>query len=58
VVIRIDGKDSKAAKIGRGIRQVCPKSPQDFNIYIEALLNKALENQKDGVKVGDELRKL
>jgi hypothetical protein len=27
VVIRIDGKDSEAAKIGRGVRQGCPMSP-------------------------------
>ena len=52
VVIRIDGKDSEAAKIGRGVRQGCPMSPQKFNIYIEALMQKAMDHQKVGVKVG------
>jgi Reverse transcriptase (RNA-dependent DNA polymerase) len=46
VVIRIDGKDSEAAKIGRGVRQGCPMSPKEFNIYIVALMNKAMENEK------------
>ena len=27
-------------------------SPEEFNIYIEALLKKAMEHQEDGVKVG------
>ena len=52
VVIRIDGKDAEAAKVGRGVRQGCPMSPQEFNIYIEALMEKAVERQQDGVKVG------
>jgi Reverse transcriptase (RNA-dependent DNA polymerase) len=51
VVIRIDGKDSEAAKIGRGVRQGCPMSPQEFSIYIHALMNKAMENKKNGVEV-------
>jgi Reverse transcriptase (RNA-dependent DNA polymerase) len=52
VVIRIEGKDSEAAKSGRGVRQGYPMSPQEFNVYIEALVKKAAEQQKDGVKVG------
>ena len=48
VVIRIDEKDSEAAKIGRG----CPMSPEEFNIYIEALLKKVMEHQEDCVRVG------
>lgn len=55
VVIRVDGKDSEAAKIGRGVRQGCPMSPLEFNIYIEALVKKAMEHQKDGVKVGGQI---
>jgi hypothetical protein len=31
VVIRIDGIDPEAAKIGRGVRQGCPMSPQEFS---------------------------
>jgi hypothetical protein len=52
VVIRIDGKDSEAAIIVTEVRQACPMSLLEFNIYIEALMNKAMENQKDSVKVG------
>ena len=55
VVVRIDGEDSEPAKIGRGVRQGCPLSPLLFNIYIQELLNEALENSKDGVKVGGQL---
>ena len=33
LVIRIDGKDSEAAKIERGVRQGCPMSSQKFNIW-------------------------
>lgn len=52
VVIRIDGKDAEAAKVGRGVRQGCPMPLQEFNIYTEALMKKAVEHQQDGVKVG------
>ena len=55
VVIRIYREESEAAKIGRGIRQGCSMSPQEFNIYIEALLKKAMEHQEDGVKVGERI---
>jgi hypothetical protein len=44
-------EDPEAAKIGRGVRQGCPMSPQEFNIYIKALINKAMENQKDGGRI-------
>ena len=50
--IQKDSKDLEAAKIGRGVRQGCPMSPEEFNIYIGALLKKAMEHQEDGVKVG------
>jgi hypothetical protein len=50
-VVRITGEDSEPAKIGRGVRQGCPLSSLLFNIYIQALLNEALENSGDGVKV-------
>ena len=51
VEIRIDGKAAEAAKVGRGVRQGCPMSPQEFNIYIEALMKKAVEHQQDFVMV-------
>jgi Reverse transcriptase (RNA-dependent DNA polymerase) len=52
MVPRIDGKDSKVAKIGRVVRQGCPMLPQEFSIYTEAFKNKSYGESKDGVKVG------
>ena len=58
VVIRIDGKDSEAAKIGRGVRQGCPMSPEEFNVYIEALLKKLWSIKKTVIRSEDESCKL
>jgi len=45
-------KFQKQPKSGREARQGCAMSPQEFNIYIESLMKKAMEHQQDGVKVG------
>ena len=57
VVIRIAGEDSDPAKLGRGVRQGCPLSPLLFNIYIQALIDEAMDGGEDGVKVGGQLVK-
>jgi len=38
--------------IGQGVRQRCPLSPLLFNIYIQYVINEALEDVEEGVKVG------
>mgnify|MGYP003416914146 FL=1 len=57
VVIRIAGEDSDPAKLGRGVRQGCPLAPLLFNIYIQALIDEAMDGGEDGVKVGGQLVK-
>jgi len=41
--------------VGRGVGQSCLLSPLLFNIYIQSLVDEALENIEDGVKVGGHL---
>ena len=50
-VVRIDGELSGCCIIGQGVQQGCPLSPLLFNIYIQYVINKALENVDEGVKV-------
>ena len=57
VKIRIDGECSEEGEIGRGVRQGCPLSPLLFNIYIEELIQEAMEETDEGVKVGGRLIK-
>jgi retron-type reverse transcriptase len=54
-VVSIDGVDSEPGIIGRGVRQGCPLSPLLFNIYIHSLVDEALQNIEDGMKVGGHL---
>jgi len=51
-VVRIDGELSGCCIIEQGVRQGCPLSPLLFNLYIQYVINKALEDIQEGVKVG------
>jgi len=51
-VVRIDGELSGYCIIGQGVRQGCPLSPLLLNLYIQYVINKALEDIQEGVKVG------
>jgi len=51
VVIRINSMQSEPCQLGRGVSQGCPLSPLLFNTYIQHLIEEALENVEDGMKV-------
>src|SRR6478609_560080 len=56
-VVRIAGGESDSGIIGRGVRQGCSLSPLMFSIYAEMMIKEALENVKEGIRVGGELMK-
>jgi len=51
-VVRIDGELSSCCIIGQGVQQGCRLSPLLFNIYIQYVMNEALEDEQEAVKVG------
>jgi len=51
-VVRIDGELSGCCIIRQGVRQERPLSPLLFNLYIQYVINEALEDIHEGVKVG------
>jgi len=54
-VVRIDGELPGYCIIGQGVRQGCPLSLLLFNLYIQYVINEALEDIQEAVKVGDVL---
>jgi hypothetical protein len=57
VVVRVADGESGSGIVGRGVRQGCLLSPLLFAIYAEKMMIEAMENVKDGVKVGGQLLK-
>src|SRR6478609_4383505 len=56
-VVRIAGGESDAGIIGRRVRQGCPLSLLLFSIHAEMMMNEALDNVEEGIRVGGELIK-
>ena len=52
-VVRVNGELSKPGEIGRGVRQGCLLSPLLFSLYVEMMMEEAMEKLEEGVKVGD-----
>ena len=50
--IRIQGRNSRKATIGQGVRQGCPLSPLLFSIYQERMMREAMNGIEEGIKVG------
>jgi hypothetical protein len=55
--IRIENIESDPAIIGQGVRQGCLMSPLLFSIYTERIMNEALDNINEGLRIGGELVK-
>ena len=57
VRVRVADGESDPGEVGRGVRQGCSLSPVLFNIYAEAMMNEALSDLEEGVRVGGRLIK-
>ena len=56
-VVRVKDELSEPGVIGRGVRQRCCLSPLLFSIYVEMMVEEALEDVNEGVKVGGRMLK-
>ena len=56
-VVKVKQEFSEEGEIGRGVRQGCCLSPLLFNIYAEAMMMEAMEDVKEGIKVGGRIVK-
>ena len=52
--IRINGEETSAIEICRGIRQKCILSPLLFNLYSEIIFQEELEDIEKGTKINEE----
>jgi hypothetical protein len=51
-VVKVNGDLSEPGEIGRGVRQGCLLSPLLFSLYVEMMMEEAMEESEEGVKVG------
>ena len=55
--VKIEGEFSEPGSIGREVRQGWTLSPILFKLYIEKLIQEALQDSEEGVKEGEKLIK-
>ena len=52
MVVRVNGDLSNPGEIGKGLRQGRLLSPLLFSLYVEMMMEEAMEELEEGVKVG------
>ena len=52
IVLKVNGDLSEQGEIGRGVRQGCLLSPLLFSLYVEMMMEEAMEESEKGIKVG------